>query len=115
MRTLDSSWMALADGMAGPHAGGLAMRPIVAPARHSLREAAEQAGANARQLTYMLLERAHDDLTGCPGESHGDGLGGTRGDALVLRAGRPGAFRRLAQDRVVFNVYEGLEMHGERG
>jgi hypothetical protein len=39
------------------------MRPIVAPARHSLRKAAEQAGANARQLTYMLLERAHDDLT----------------------------------------------------
>jgi hypothetical protein len=24
-------------------------------------------------------------------------------------------FRRLAQDRIVFNVYEGLEMHGERG
>jgi hypothetical protein len=115
MRTLGSSWMALADGMAGPHAGGLAMRPTVAPARHSLRKAAEQAGANARQLTYMLLERAHDDLTDCPGESHGDGLGGTRGDALVLRAGPPGAFRRLAQDRIVFNVYEGLEIHGERG
>lgn len=74
MRTLGSSWMALADGMAAPHAGGLAMRPIVAPARHSLREAAEQAGANARQLTYMLLKRAYDDLTDCPGESHGDGL-----------------------------------------
>ena len=102
MRTLDSSWMALADGMAGPHAGGLAMRPIVTPARHSLREAAEQAGANARQLTYMLLERAHDDLTDCPGESHGDGLGGTRGDALVLRAGRPGALRRLAQGQGCF-------------
>ena len=72
MHTLDSSWMALADGMAGPHAGGLAMRPIVAPARHSLREAAGQAGANARRLTYMLLERAHDDLTDCPGESHGE-------------------------------------------
>ena len=69
MRTLDSSWMALADGMAGPHAGGLAMRPIVAPARHSLRKAAEQAGANARQLTYMLLERTYDDLTDSPGES----------------------------------------------
>jgi hypothetical protein len=27
----------------------------------------------------------------------------------------PGALQRLAQDRVVFNVYEGLEMHGERG
>jgi hypothetical protein len=114
MRTLDSSWMALADGMAGPRAGGLAMRPIVTPARHSLREAAEQAGANARQLTYMLLERAHDDHTGCPGESYGDGLG-ARGDAFVLGAGRPGPFRRLAQDRVVFNVHEGLEMHGERG
>jgi len=72
-------------------------------------------GANARHLTYMLLERAHDDLTCCPGESHGDGLGRTRGDALVLRVGPPGAFRRLAQDRIVFNVYEGLEMHGERG
>ena len=115
MRTLDSSWMALADGMAGPHAGGLAMRPIVAPARHSPRKAAKQAGANARQLTYMLLERAHDDLAGCPGESHGDGLGGTRGDALVLRAGRLGAVRRLAQDGMVFNICEGLEMHGERG
>ena len=115
MRTLGSSWMALADGMAGPHAGGLAMRPIVAPARHSLRKAAEQAGAHARQLTYMLLERAHDDLTDCPGELHGDGLGGTHGDALVPRAGRLGPFRRLAQDRIVFNVYEGLEMHGERG
>ena len=115
MRALGSSWMALADGMAGPHAGGSAIRPIVARARHSLRMAAEQVGANAQQLTYMLLERAHDDLTGCPGESRGDGLGRTRGDALVPRAGRPGAFRRLAQDRVVFNVYEGLEMHGERG
>ena len=102
MRAFDGPWMALADGMAGPHAGGLAMRPIVAPARHSPRKAAKQAGANARQLTYMLLERAHDDLTGCPGESHGDGLGRTRGDALVLRAGRPGAFRRLAQDRGCF-------------
>ena len=85
MRTLDSPWMALADGMAGLHAGGLVMRPIVAPARHRPRKAAEQAGASARQLTYMLLERGHDELTDCPGESHGDGLGGTRGDALVLR------------------------------
>ena len=90
MRTLGSSWMALADGMAGPHAGGSAIRPILAGARHRLRMAAEQVGANARQLTYMLLERAHDDLTGCPGESHGDGLGGTRGDALVLRGVVPG-------------------------
>ena len=77
--------MALADRMARPHADGLVMRPIVAPARRSLRKAAEQAGANARQFTYMLLERGHDELTDCPGESHGDGLGGTRGDALVLR------------------------------
>jgi serine/threonine protein phosphatase PrpC len=107
--------MALADGMAGPYAGGLARRPVVASARHSLREAAEQAGANARQLAYMLLERAHDDLTDCPGESHGDGLGATRGDALLLRADRLWAFRRLTQDRIVFNVCEGLEMHGERG
>jgi hypothetical protein len=61
--------MALADGMAGPRAGGLVMRPIVAPARHSLRKAAEQAGANARQLTYMLLERTYDDLIDSPGES----------------------------------------------
>lgn len=30
-------------------------------------------------------------------------------------AGRFGAFRRLAQDGIVFNVCEGLEMHGERG
>ena len=90
MRALESPWVAQADGMAGPHAGGLAIRPIVAPARHSLRVAAEQVGANARQLTYMLLERAHDDLTDCPGESHGDGPGGTHGDALVLRAGRLG-------------------------
>jgi hypothetical protein len=75
MRTLGGSWMALADGVAGPHASGLAIRPIVAPARHSLRKTAEQAGANTRQLTYMLLERAHDDHTGCPGESYGDGLG----------------------------------------
>jgi len=66
------------------------MRPIVAPARHSPRKAAEPADATARQLTYMLLERAHDDVTGCPGESHGDGLGGTRGDALVLRGVVPG-------------------------
>ena len=115
MRTLDSTWMALADGMAARRAGGLAVCPIVAPARHSLRKAAEQAGANARQLTYMLLERAHDDLTGCLGESHGDGLGGTRGDVLALWAGRLGAFRRLAQDGIVFNVNEGLETHGERG
>jgi hypothetical protein len=91
------------------------MRPIVAPARYSLRKAAEQVGANARQLAYMLLERAHDDFADCPGESRGGSLGGTHGDALVLRAGRLGSFRRLAQDRVVFNVYEGLEMHGERG
>ena len=63
------------------------MRPIVAPARYSLRKAAEQAGTNARQLTYMLLEKAHDDHTDCPGESHGDGRGGTRCDALVLRGG----------------------------
>jgi hypothetical protein len=90
MRAFDGPWMALADGMAGPHAGGSAIRPIVARARHSLRMAAEQVGANAQQLTYMLLERAHDDLTDCPGESHGDGLGGTHGDALVLRAGRLG-------------------------
>jgi hypothetical protein len=34
---------------------------------------------------------------------------------LCSGAGRPWAFRRLAQDRIVFNVYEGLEMHGERG
>ena len=113
--------MALADRMAGPHADGLVMRPIVAPARRSLRKAAEQAGANARQLTYMLVEEAHDELSDCPGESHGDGLGGARGDALVLRAGRlgavgaVGAVRRLAQDGMVFNVCEGLEMHGERG
>ena len=115
MRTLDRPRMALADGMAGPHAGGLAMRPIVAPARHSLRKAAEQAGANAPPLTYMLLEKAHDDLADCPGESHGDGLGGARGDALVFRTGRLGAVQRLAPDGIVFNVCEGLEMHGERG
>ena len=94
--------MALADGMAGPRAGGLAMRPIVAPAWHSLCKAAEQAGACVLQLTYMLLERVYDDSTDCPGESHGDGLGSTRGDALVRRAGRPGAFRRLGRDRIVF-------------
>jgi len=85
VRTLDSPWMALAGGMAGLHAGGLVMRPIVAPARHRLGKAAEQAGANARQLTYMLLGRGYDELTDCSGESHGDGLGGTRGDVLVLR------------------------------
>ena len=30
-------------------------------------------------------------------------------------AGRLGDSRRWAPDRVIFNVYEGLEMHGERG
>ena len=76
MRALDSPRTALADGMAGPHAGGLAIRPITAPARDSLRKGAEQVGANARELTYMLLERAHNDFADSPGESHGGGLGG---------------------------------------
>ena len=76
MRALGSPGTALADGMAGPNAGSLAIRPIVALARDSLRKAVTR---------------------------------------LRCGAGRPGAFRRLAQDRVVFNVYEGLEMHGERG
>jgi hypothetical protein len=78
MRTLGGPWTALADGMAGPHAGGLAVRPVVAPARHSLRKATERADANARQLTYMLLDGDPVDLTDCPGESHGGGLGGAR-------------------------------------
>ena len=60
------------------------MGPIVATARDSLRKAAEHAGANVRQLTNILLERAHDDPTDCAAESHGGGLGGTRCDALVL-------------------------------
>lgn len=30
-------------------------------------------------------------------------------------AGRLGDSRRWSPDRVVFNAYEGLEMHGERG
>ena len=76
MRAFDGPWMALADGMAGPHAGGSAIRPIVARARDSLRKAVTR---------------------------------------LRCGAGRPGAFRRLARDRIVFNVYEGLEMHGWRG
>jgi hypothetical protein len=71
MRTLGGPWTALADGMAGPHAGGLAVRPVVAPARNSLRKATERADANARQLTYMLLDRDPVDLTDCPGESPG--------------------------------------------
>jgi hypothetical protein len=115
MHAFGNPWTALADGMAGPHAGGLAIRPIVAPARDSLRKAAESAGASARKLTDTLLERAHDDLTDYPGESHGGGLGGTRGDALTLRSRSSRGLRRLARDRIVFNAYEGLEMHGERG
>lgn len=76
MRALSSPRTALADGMAGPHAGSLAIRPIVARARDSLRKAATR---------------------------------------LRSGAGRPGAFRRLARDRIVFNVYGGLEIHGWRG
>jgi hypothetical protein len=76
MRALGSPWTALATGMAGPHAGSLAIRPIVARARDSLRKAVTRWRAGA---------------------------------------GRPGAFRCLAQDRIFFNVYEGLGMHGERG
>jgi len=76
MRALGSPWTALACGMAGPHAGSLAIRPIMARAWDSLR---------------MAVTR------------------------LRSGAGRPGAFRRLAQDRIVFNVYGGLEMHGWRG
>jgi hypothetical protein len=104
-----------AHGAAGPIG---AARPWVRsrrPARDSLRKAAESAGASARKLTDTLLERAHDDLTDYPGESHGGGLGGTRGDALTLRSRSSRGLRRLARDRIVFNVYEGLEMHGERG
>ena len=63
----------------------------------------------------MLLESVHDDLADCPGESRGGGLGGARCDALVLRSWSPRPPGRRAQDRIVFNVYEGLEMHGERG
>jgi hypothetical protein len=76
MRALGSPWTALADGMAGPHAGSLAIRAIVARARDSLRKA-------------VTCWRSG--------------------------AGRPGAFQRLARDRIVFNVYGGLEMHGWRG
>src|SRR5260370_29702159 len=79
------SWRALAHSTARP-IGGSAMGPIVAPARDSLRKAAEHADANVRQLTYILLDRAHDDPTDCAAESHGGGLGGTRCDALVLRS-----------------------------
>ena len=85
MRTLGGPWTALADGMAGPHAGGLAVRPVVAPARHSLRKATERADANARQLTYMLLDRDPVDLTDCPGESHGGAWA-----ARAVRARAPG-------------------------
>jgi hypothetical protein len=52
----------------------------------SLRKAAEQADADAGELTYMLIERAHDDLTDCPGESRGGGLDGACCDAVVLRS-----------------------------
>ena len=34
---------------------------------------------------------------------------------LCSGAGSLGDSRRWAPDRMVFNVYEGLEMHGERG
>jgi hypothetical protein len=81
----------------------------------SLRKAAEQAGADARELTYMLIERAHDDLTDCPGESRGAARTARAVTPLFSGAGRLGESRRWAPDRVVFNVYEGLEMHGERG
>ena len=114
MGTLGSPWTALASSMAGPHAGGLAMRPIAARARDGLHKAAEQVGANARELTYMLLGSAHDDLAGCPGESRG-GLGGTRRDALVLRSRSSRARRTLGAGQDCFNVCDGLEMHGERG
>ena len=63
----------------------------------------------------MLLESVYDDLTDCPGESRGGGLGGARGDALVRWSRSPRPLGRRAQDRIVFNAYEGLEMHGERG
>jgi hypothetical protein len=88
------------------------MGPIVAPARDSLRKAAKHADANVRKLTDILLDRAHGDPTDCAAESHGGGLGGTRS---CSRDCRLGAFRRLIHGRMVFNVDEGLEMHGERG
>jgi len=76
MRALGSPGTALADGMAGPQAGSLAIRPILARARDNLRKAVTRWRSGA---------------------------------------GRPGAFRRLARDRIVFNVYGGLEMHDWRG
>ena len=76
MRALGSPGTALADGMAGPNAGSLAIRPIVALARDSLRKAVTR---------------------------------------LRCGAGRLGDSPHWAQDRMVFNVYEGLEMHGWRG
>jgi hypothetical protein len=72
---------------------------------------------------------------GSPWTALADGVTGPRADSLATRpiaarardsprkavmrlrsgAGHPGAFRRLARDTMVFNVYGGLEMHGERG
>jgi hypothetical protein len=113
--TLCGPWTEPVDGMTGPHAGGLAIRPIVARARDGLRKGSRAGRRTHGELTYMLLDSVHGDLTDCPGESCGRGLGGARYDALVLRSRSPRPPGRRAQDRIVFNVYEGLEMHGERG
>ena len=49
MGTLGGPLTALVDGMAGSHAGGLAIRPIGRALGTACVKAAEQVGANARK------------------------------------------------------------------
>src|SRR5579872_1865609 len=89
MGSLCGPWTEPVDGMTGPHASGLAIRPIVARARDGLRKGSRAGRRTHGELTYMLLDSVHGDLAHCPGESCGRGLGGARYDALVLRSRSP--------------------------